>query len=351
MIRTAEAEGKDIFAAAAVARQQLGISEDEGSMEVLITPRSGFLGIGSRLARVRVTVEIEDAPAERKPSEKKPAAEKKPQNEKKPAQEKKPVQEKKPAPEKKSAPAEKPAHEKKPATEKKAAAPVDTEERKAQVEEFLKGLLTHMEIEADITITDREGGGLDVELAGPNMGAVIGRRGETLDAIQHLTNYALNRGGEKHMHISVDAEAYRAKREDSLVRLAEKMAAKALKYNRSMALEPMNSYERHVIHTALQNYEGVTTASTGTEPNRRVVVSVVRPAGEKPEKSGSRSRGNRPPRAPKEKKQETAAPVAEEKSAPVVEESAPVIEEKPAPVMPEGYVPPQKNKPTTREWC
>ena len=145
------------------------------------------------------------------------------------------------------------------------------------MQEFLSGLLERMDIEADIAITAREGGGLDVELSGKDMGAVIGRRGETLDAIQHLVNYALNRGGEKHMHISVDAENYRSKREDSLVHLAEKMAAKALKYKRSMALEPMNSYERHVIHTALQNYEGVTTSSTGVEPNRRVVVSYVKP--------------------------------------------------------------------------
>ena len=105
----------------------------------------------------------------------------------------------------------------------------------------------------------------------------IGTLTETLDAIQHLTNYAVNRGSDKHMHISVDAESYRAKREESLVRLAEKMAAKAVKYKRSMALEPMNSYERHVIHTALQDYEGVTTSSTGTEPNRRVVVSYEKP--------------------------------------------------------------------------
>ena len=87
------------------------------------------------------------------------------------------------------------------------------------------------------------------------------------------------------MHISVDADSYRAKREESLVRLAEKMAAKVIKYKRSMALEPMNSYERHIIHTALQNYEGVTTSSTGAEPNRRVVVSYDRqqPASNKPQ--------------------------------------------------------------------
>ena len=145
-----------------------------------------------------------------------------------------------------------------------------------KTEKFLRGLLEHMGAKADIQITQREKG-LNVCLSGDNMGVIIGRRGETLDAIQHLTNYAVNRGAEKRVYINVDAENYRAKREDSLVHLAEKMAAKVVKYRRSMALEPMNSYERHVIHTALQDYEGVTTSSTGTEPNRRVVVSYVRP--------------------------------------------------------------------------
>ena len=151
-----------------------------------------------------------------------------------------------------------------------------------RVERYLRGLLDCMGVEADIEITEREGGGLVANLSGSAMGAIIGRRGETLDAIQHLVNYSVNRGSEK-MHISVDAENYRSKREESLVRLAEKMAAKAVKYKRSMALEPMNSYERHVIHTALQNYPGVSTASTGVEPNRRVVVTY-----EKPETSSSK---------------------------------------------------------------
>ena len=152
-----------------------------------------------------------------------------------------------------------------------------------RVERYLRGLLDCMGVEAEIEITERSGGGLVANLSGPAMGAVIGRRGETLDAIQHLVNYSVNRGSEK-MHISVDAENYRSKREESLVRLAEKMAAKAVKYKRSMALEPMNSYERHVIHTALQNYEGVSTASTGVEPNRRVVVTYEKP--ETPASSG-----------------------------------------------------------------
>ncbi len=151
-----------------------------------------------------------------------------------------------------------------------------TDTQRDRVERYLRGLLDCMGIEADIEITERPTGGLVANLSGPAMGAVIGRRGETLDAIQHLVNYSVNRGSEK-MHISVDAENYRSKREESLVHLAEKMAAKAFKYKRSMALEPMNSYERHVIHTALQNYEGVSTASTGVEPNRRVVVTYEKP--------------------------------------------------------------------------
>ena len=182
-------------------------------------------------------------------------------------------------------PAEKPAPVK-PAETAVPAAPADEADDYAAVRSFLTGLLEHMGIEAEISMSEREGGGIAVELAGPGMGAVIGRRGETLDAIQHLTNYAVNHGSEKHLRVSVDAENYRAKREESLTKLAEKMAEKAIKYKRSMALEPMNSYERHVIHTALQNYEGVSTASTGTEPNRRVVVSYVRseqPASRKPQ--------------------------------------------------------------------
>lgn len=160
-----------------------------------------------------------------------------------------------------------------PAVVKVSYEKADNQQEKA--EKFIRGLLEHMGAEAEIQVTEREKG-INVNLSGANMGVIIGRRGETLDAIQHLTNYAVNRGAEKRLYINVDAENYRSKREDSLVHLAEKMAAKVVKYRRSMALEPMNSYERHVIHTALQEFEGVSTSSTGTEPNRRVVVSYVR---------------------------------------------------------------------------
>ena len=265
MINYLETTGRTEDEAIASALRELGMERDDVSVEILERAKSGFLGIGASPARVRVSWETPDAPAEEPKAEaaapevKKPAAEPK-----KPAAEEKKPAEKKPA-----------AEEKKPAAPA-TPAPADESEEAAAVRSFLDGLLKHMDIDAEISISEREGGGLNVDLSGPGMGAVIGRRGETLDAIQHLTNYAVNHSSDKRLRISVDAENYRAKREESLTKLAEKMAEKAIKYKRSMALEPMNSYERHVIHTALQNYEGVTTASTGTEPNRRVVVSYVR---------------------------------------------------------------------------
>ena len=332
MIKTAEATGKTYEAAIAAARAELGIGEDEGSVELLAQPKRGFLGIfGAAPAKVRVTVELPDPKPHK--SGRDNGRGKKPQ---------------KNASQKNTAP-----------KSVQPKAEYDAGSREEQVDSFLRGLLERMGVEAEILISKREGGGLNVELAGANMGAVIGRRGETLDAIQHLVNYALNRGGEKHMHICVDAENYRSKREDSLVHLAEKMAAKALKYKRSMALEPMNSYERHVIHTALQNYEGVTTSSIGTEPNRRVVVSCVG-AEQSRERSGH-GRGDRRSKAPKaekasrvmdEIKEEIEEAVEEivEEIEEVVEELAPVAEAV-TPLFPEGYEPPVKNKPVSREWC
>ena len=254
MIKYLEKSARTEDAAIAEALSELGMDRDDVSVEILERAKSGFLGIGASPARVRVSYDCPDeepvkAPAPAK-SEPKPKAEKKPAPEKKPAA----------AP----APAAKPADPDEPAVY-------------GEIRAFLSGLLERMGVNAEIEIGPRENGGVNVNLTGAAMGAIIGRRGETLDAIQHLTNYVVNKTNDKHLHISVDAEAYRAKREESLARLAEKMAEKAIKYKRSMALEPMNSYERHVIHTALQNYEGVTTSSTGVEPNRRVVVSYVKP--------------------------------------------------------------------------
>ena len=112
---------------------------------------------------------------------------------------------------------------------------------------------------AEVKVYLPEKGRYKVILEGQGLGALIGRRGETLDAIQQITSYAVNRGGGTRVRIHLDAENYRAKREQSLQHLARKVAGKVVRYRRSVTLEPMNAYERHVIHTALQDFEGVTT--------------------------------------------------------------------------------------------
>ena len=153
----------------------------------------------------------------------------------------------------------------------------EVDDEKAQaIRKFLSGLLEQMESAAEIHIYLLEKGRYKVILEGKNLGALIGRRGETLDAIQQLTGYAVNHGQSKRVRIHVDAEGYRAKREESLVRLAQKVAGKVVKYRRNVTLEPMNAYERHVIHTALQETPDITTYSIGTEPNRRTVVAYSR---------------------------------------------------------------------------
>jgi len=177
--------------------------------------------------------------------------------------------------------AEKP---KQPKTEKKPAepkpqrtyVPAEPGSNEEKIEQFLKGLLENMGSKAIPHAWKDENETYRVELVGEDLGFLIGRRGETLDAIQHLANYAVNRDVDGHIRINVDAEDYRQKREDSLRRYARKKAQQVLKNRRRTTLEPMNAYERHVIHASLQDMDNITTHSTGTEPNRRVVIEYVR---------------------------------------------------------------------------
>lgn len=260
--------GKTEDEAIAKALAQLGLERDDVSVEILERAKSGFLGLGSCPAKVRVTYgpeEEEEAPKQEASRTEKPKAPVK-------KQEKKVEQREKPA-----APKQAP---KVPAEEAPAPA-VDTgeevDDEKAQaIKIFLNGLLAQMDSQADIHVYMPEKGRYKVILEGKGLGALIGRRGETLDAIQQLTSYAVNRSGSGRVRIQLDAENYREKREQSLQHLARKVAAKVTKYRRSVTLEPMNAYERHVIHTALQEVPGVTTYSTGTEPNRRVIVAYDR---------------------------------------------------------------------------
>ncbi len=307
MTQYIDVSGKSEEEAIEKALVQLQMDRDDVSVEILERARPGFLGLGATPAVVRVSyddgkpapkeTEVAFRPEQRKSKEEREAeaAAAKAEKERKAAAAKnapKPELPKEFTPEvfqnkggeKK---ADKPAREKKPRDEKpkrepKPAVKVELgeevhDERSEQIRTFLTGLLRHMESEAEVKVYEIEKNRYKVILEGDKLGALIGRRGETLDAIQQLTSYAINRSGEKNRaRIQVDAENYREKREQSLERLADKVAAKVVKYRKNVTLEAMNAYERHVIHTALQDTKDVSTFSIGTEPNRRVVVAYDR---------------------------------------------------------------------------
>ena len=287
MLKWIETTGRSEEDAISAALFQLGLDRDDVSVEVIERAKSGFLGFGGNPAKVRVSYEVPDEgeapkvrPAEKaetvaavreesrtvgeqkkskpSPQEKKISAEAREQNSLQPGDEVLIGQEEP------SVPRE---------VGRSEMAPASPEDQKAaRIREFLAGLMVHLQVEAVPEVYVGENG-YQVILQGKGLGAIIGRRGETLDAIQQLTNYAVNHGQSKRVRIHIDAEGYRAKREESLQRLATKVAGKVVKYRKNMTLEPMNAYERHVIHATLQDYPNVTTYSTGVEPNRRTVVA------------------------------------------------------------------------------
>ncbi len=284
MIKFIDMTGKTEDEALRRALEQLGMERDDVSVEIIERAKSGFLGIGGSPATIRVSYDDGQPEPKEEPkvSEAKPAA---------PAAEKRPVycaevlQKKevraKEKPERESRRSERrderPAREEKKVREPVVLGEEIHDEKSEEIRAFLKGLLEHMDSAAEVKVYEVEKGRYKVILEGEKLGALIGRRGETLDAIQQLTNYSINRSGEsKRARVQIDAENYREKREESLERLAQKVAGKVVKYRRNVTLEPMNAYERHVIHTALQDTQYITTFSIGTEPNRRVVVSYDR---------------------------------------------------------------------------
>ena len=301
MEKTIITSGKTIDLAIEAALAQLGMDRDSVSVQVLQQAKAGFLGIGAQPAKVQVTYEAPDpvpeapkvalssasrskpkAPAKKpepKPEAPKPEAPKpqpKPEEAKPERKPEAPRAERKPErkPETPKAPRE-PKPEKKPAAPRTyEPAPAGSTEEK--IEQFLKGLLEHMDSKAVPHCWQDSANTYKVDLVGDDLGYLIGRRGDTLDAIQHLANYTINRDVEGHIRINVDAECYREKREESLRRYARKKAQQVLKARRRTTLEPMNAYERHVIHAALQEMDNITTHYTGTEPNRRVVIEYVR---------------------------------------------------------------------------
>lgn len=315
MEKTIVSTGKTIDLAVEAALNQLGLDRDSVSVMVLQQAKSGFLGFGAQPAKVQLSYEVPDPIEEKVPEKPKsalgsasrskpkatalpdtakpqppkpeapkaeapkpvaPAAE--PPRQDKPAAPKPP---RAPRPERKFDAPKAPREPREPRPERKVeppkeytpAEPGSTEEK---IEQFIQGLLEHMGSKAVPHCWKVDGNTYKVDLTGEDLGYLIGRRGDTLDAIQHLTNYTVNRDVDGHIRVNVDAESYREKREDSLRRYARKKAQQVLKARRRTTLEPMNAYERHVIHAALQDMENITTHSTGVEPNRRVVIEYVR---------------------------------------------------------------------------
>ena len=306
MEKTIITSGKTIDLAIEAALNQLGLDRDSVSVQVLQQAKAGFLGFGAQPAKVQVTYEAPDPVVvpEKPKSALGSASRSKPKASGQPVKHPDPKPEVKPEPVKAEAPktekkvekaekkVEKKAEKKQEKTEKKVEKTEKKVEKKVEapkeyvpaeagsveekIETFIKGLLEHMGSNAVPHAWKADENTYKVDLVGDDLGYLIGRRGDTLDAIQHLANYTVNRDVEGHVRINVDAESYREKREDSLRRYARKKAQQVLKARRRTTLEPMNAYERHVIHATLQEMDNITTYSTGTEPNRRVVIEYVR---------------------------------------------------------------------------
>ena len=294
MEKTIVSTGKTIDLAIEAALNQLGLDRDSVSVMVLQQAKTGFLGFGAQPAKVQLTYEVPDPIVEKAPEKPKSAlgsaSRSKPKATAIPGVTPEPVKPEAPKASKPEAPKSEapkaprqdkpktPRPEKKPEAPKepKVYAPAEAGSTEEQIELFIKGLLEHMGSQAVPHCEKVEANTYKVDLVGDDLGYLIGRRGDTLDAIQHLTNYTINRGVDGHVRVNVDAECYREKREESLRRYARKKAQQVLKARRRTTLEPMNAYERHVIHAALQDMDNITTHSTGVEPNRRVVIEYVR---------------------------------------------------------------------------
>ena len=223
-------------------------------------------------------------------AEKKPEGEATPKAERKP----RPPRQKKPKTEQPAAEAEEKAYQ--PMEPARTFTPTeppvlfDEATPAGRAQRFLLDVTDRMGVKVDVYVDDSVENSLYIHMIGDTLGILIGRRGETLDALQYLTSLQVNKGREGYIRVTLDTENYRAKREDSLRRLAQRMANRAQKTGRRVVLEPMNPYERRVLHTALQNHPAVTTHSEGEEPNRRVVI-MLKGQPEKPEKA---ERGEHP---------------------------------------------------------
>lgn len=259
---------------------QLGATSDMVEYEVIEKGSAGFFGIGSKQAVVKAwRKKVEEPVAEEIKKEIKKEVKKdvpKKEHVKKEHVKKEHV--------KKDEPAKKHHAEKAKSEEPKVEAPVKEPQVLGKVEDstikaceiFLQDVLKAMGMEVKITSSIDSEGALNINMEGDNMGILIGKRGQTLDSLQYLTNRIANKNQEEYVRVKLDTENYRQRREETLVNLAKNIAYKVKRTKKPVSLEPMNPYERRVIHSALQGDKYVSTHSEGEEPYRRVVVTLAK---------------------------------------------------------------------------
>ncbi len=298
-----EVTGRTIEEAISEGLEHLGVSISDVTVDILEEGSKGLFGLfGSRPAKVRLSLKddaneadearaiLQDALKEEPRKEQAPKKESKkaPKAEKK--QEARAETAEKPEKAEKTEKAEKPAAKpRKPRESKKqeeaVQAPAEPKEivpaeqadratAAGRAQEFLQDLTKLMGVNVSVAVATDEEGNVRVNMEGDTLGILIGRRGETLDALQYLTSLQVNKGQSNYTRVTLDTEGYRSKREEALVRLANRMANRAQKTGRKVSLEPMNPYERRILHSALQDHPAVTTHSEGEEPNRHVVITL-----------------------------------------------------------------------------
>ena len=246
-----EVKAKTVEDAITDALVELGVTSDQLDYEIIDKGSAGFLGINRRDAviRARKKVVVPEKPAE------------------------KAVEKQEPAVKKEKVPVKKPEQ---PASVKPEVS-VDFPVLEKEVQDFLKQVFAAMKLEVEIvTASDADNKVIEVEFKGPEMGMLIGKRGQTLDSLQYLTNLAVNKKSESYVKVKLDTEDYRKRRKETLENLARNIAYKVKRTKRPVSLEPMNPFERRVIHSALQNDRYVSTHSEGEEPYRHVVVTLKR---------------------------------------------------------------------------
>lgn len=280
MLKEVIYSGKTIENAVENACAKLGIDSDELVYQIVKMPKKGFLGIGGQDAEISVEVEMPDEPKEVKKAVKEEKKTEKKESKKVEKTEKK---------------AEK-AEEKK---EEKRETRLPTKEEMPQIEavkKYLSDIIKALGVENFEINYVIEGNTIRVDLTGEDLGVVIGRRGETLDSLQYLTSLVANRNGDTYFRVSLNSGEFRKNREETLKNLAKKKAQYVLKTHRSASFEPMNPYERRIIHSTVTGIEGVHSKSVGSDPNRKVVIFPNEKHGEGKGRGNNRGRGRGPRR-------------------------------------------------------